>query len=100
LASKEYDLEVSATFAKIPTVPVRFHGSIHDPRMRVRGVDMVLETMQQAGGTVFGLLKGVLMLPAYALIGVGELFGGTEQQQPARTAPLAPLRQGTGNPGQ
>jgi len=101
LASKEYDVEVSVTFAKVPTVPMRFHGSIHEPQMRVRGVDMVVETVQHAGGTIFSLLRGVLMLPAHALIGVTELFGGTEErQQPVRTAPLAPVRQETGNPGQ
>ena len=97
LANKEYDVGVSVTFARIPTVPVRFYGSIYDPRMRVRGVNMVVETVQHAGGTVFNLLKGVLMLPAQALSAIG---GPIDQQQPARTMPLAPVRQGTGNHGQ
>ena len=102
LTNREYDLEVSATFAKVPTVPVRFYGSIYEPRMRVRGMDMVMETVQHAGSTVFSLLRGILMLPAHALSGMS---GAEERLQPARTAPvrtapLAPLRQRTGNPGQ
>ena len=102
LASKDYDVEVSVTFARVPTIPVRFFGSVYEPRMRVRGVDMVTETVQQAGGTVFGLLRGVLLLPAHAVVGVTELFGGgTEsRRRPARTDPIAPIRQQTGHPGQ
>lgn len=101
LANKEYDMEVSVTFAKVPTVPVRFYGSAHAPRMRVRGVDMVVETVQNAGSTVFGLIKGVLMLPANAISGISDLVESREAaKQPARTAPLAPMKQQTGHPGQ
>ena len=101
LNTKDYDIEVSATFAKVPTVPVRFYGSLYAPRMKVRGVDMVVETVQNAGSTVFGLVKGVLLLPAHAVNGISTLIGGDEdKKQPARTAPLAPVRQQTGHPGQ
>ena len=101
LTSRNYDVEVSVTFARVPTVPVRFYGSSYDPRMRVRGVNMVVETVQHAGSTVFGLVKGVLLLPAYAVSGVAELLGGGQRDnQPAQPAPLAPMRQQTGHPGQ
>ena len=101
LNTKDYDMEVSATFAKVPTVPVRFYGSVYAPRMKVRGVDMVVETVQNAGSTVFGLVKGVLLLPAHAVSGISTLIGGEGgKKQPARTMPLAPVRQQTGHPGQ
>ncbi|MCL1939863.1 MAG: hypothetical protein FWG04_04305 [Desulfovibrionaceae bacterium] len=101
LTNRNYDIGVSVTFARVPTVPVRFYGSTYEPRMRVRGVDMVVETVQHAGSTVFGLFKGVLLLPAYAVGGAAELLGGGQRDnQPAKVAPLAPMRQQTGHPGQ
>lgn len=98
LNTKTYDIEVSATFAKVPTVPVKFYGSFNEPRMRVRGVDMVLETVQAAGSTIFGLLKGVLELPGHAVRGIGTLFDTKETNQPP--AVLAPVRESTNRPGQ
>jgi AsmA protein len=99
LNAKTCDFGISVTFAKVPTVPVRFYGSLSTPHMQVRGVDMVVETMQHAGLTVFGLVRGVLMLPAHALQGIGALFenGGAETKAPARTAPV---KDQTGHPGQ
>jgi AsmA protein len=99
LNAKTCDIAVSATLAKVPTVPVRFYGSTRAPRMQVRGVDMVVETVQHAGLTVFGLVRGVLMLPAYAAKGIGTLFdsGETKGKNPPRTAPV---RVQTGRPGQ
>lgn len=92
---KTYDFQVSATFAKVPTVPMRFYGNASEHRMNVRGVDMVVETVQAAGSTVFGLVKGVLSLPAYAIRGIGNLIGGSDQpapkvKQPPRTMPVRP----------
>ncbi len=95
LGSKDYDVGVSVTFAKIPTVPVRFYGSTHAPRMSVRGVDMVVETVQNAGSTVFGLVKGVLLLPVYAVRGISSLVDTPDApaaKKPQRTMPLAPGR--------
>lgn len=101
LTNKTYDIEVSVTFAKVPTVPVRFYGSTANPRMSVRGVEMVVETVQAAGSTVFGLIKGVLSLPGHAVQGIGGLFEkDSKNKRPATTMPLPPVKQQTGRPGQ
>ena len=97
LNTRDMDIQISATFAKVPTVPVRFYGNASAPRMRVRGVDMVVQTMQAAGSTVFGLVRGVLTLPARAASGIGSLFGGSGEKAPdgkkPRVAPrTAPVR--------
>lgn len=100
LTHNTYDIEVSATFAKVPTVPMRFYGNATEHRMTVSGVEMVVETMQAAGSTVFELVKGVLSLPAYAVQGIGSLFEGKKTppppavKQPAVTLPVAPQRSG------
>ena len=100
LAHHTYDIEVSATFAKVPTVPMRFYGNATEHRMNVRGADMVVETVQAAGSTVFELIKGVLSLPSYAVQGIGSLFESEKTpprpavRQPAVTMPVAPQRPG------
>ena len=96
LNSKDMDIAVSVTFAKVPTVPVRFYGNASAPRMRVRGVDMVLQTVQAAGSTVFSLVRGVLELPARAVSGISSLFGSGEKAneaaKPTITPPTAPVK--------
>lgn len=91
---KTYDLDVSATFAKVPTVPMRFYGNASEHRMNVRGADMVVETVQAAGSTVFGLVRGIISLPGHAVRGIGGLFGGEEKgkkvRQPPQTMPISP----------
>lgn len=74
LATSEMDVRVSVTFAKVPTVPVRFYGTTSQPRMQVRGVEMVVETVQAAGVGVFTLVKNVLELPAHAIRGINSLM--------------------------
>jgi hypothetical protein len=54
--------------------------------MRVRGVDMVVETVQAAGFTVFGLVRSVLELPGMAVQGIGGLFGKNEAPVKKRPA--------------
>lgn len=97
LTHKKYDINVSATFAKVPTVPMRFYGNGKENNMSVRGAVMVVETMQAAGSTVFDLVKGVLSLPAYAIQGMGAMFDGNTSskkqkpqvnKQPAVTRPV------------
>jgi hypothetical protein len=83
--TRDLDIKVSVTFAKVPTLPVQFYGNADSPRMNIRGVDMVLETMQAAGSGLFGLIRGVLELPAKAVTGIGSLFEGSGA--PARQAP-------------
>jgi AsmA protein len=85
LNAKTCDFNLSATFAKVPTVPVRFYGSTRAPRMQVRGVDMGVATGQNAGMTVFGLVRGILTLPAHAARGISALFqpGGAEKKKRA-----------------
>lgn len=101
LASKDYDMEVSATFAKVPTVPVRLHGSVYEPKMQVRGANMVVETVQNAGSTMFGLVKGILELPAHAVRGIGSLVGGKDDAKATpKTPKMAPHKNQTGHPGQ
>ncbi|MDR2800424.1 MAG: hypothetical protein LBB52_04050 [Desulfovibrio sp.] len=89
LNTKDLDMEISVTFAKVPTVPVRFYGNASAPRMNVRGVDMVVETVQAAGFGIFGLIRGVLTLPARALSGIGSLFdkGDLSKTQPQSAPP-------------
>ena len=94
LNTRDMDLRISVTVAKVPTVPVRFYGNASAPRMRVRGVDMVVQTVQAAGSTVFGLVRGVFELPGRAVTGIGSLFGsgdkGTSRNGPS-TAPVKPI---------
>ncbi|MDR1686319.1 MAG: AsmA family protein [Desulfovibrio sp.] len=85
LNTRDLDIKISVTFAKVPTLPVQFYGNADSPRMNIRGVDMVLETMQAAGSGLFGLIRGVLELPAKAVTGIGSLFEGSGT--PARQAP-------------
>jgi AsmA protein len=67
LGRRTLDTHINVTIAKVPTVPVRFYGSMDSPSMYLRGAHMVVDTAQAAGGTVFGLLRGILELPARAL---------------------------------
>jgi AsmA protein len=67
LTRRTLDIHLNVTIAKVPTVPVRFYGSMDSPSMYLRGAMMVLDTAQAAGGTVFSLLRGILELPARAL---------------------------------
>ncbi|MDL2290898.1 AsmA family protein, partial [Desulfovibrio sp. OttesenSCG-928-F20] len=94
LRNNNMDFEVSVTFAKIPTVPVRFYGNAASPHMKVRGVDMVVETMQAAGSTILGLVVGVLELPGRAFQGISNLFGGQssgkKNKQAPQTMPVKP----------
>lgn len=78
LRSKDMDIMVNVTVAKVPTVPVRFYGNASAPLMRVRGVDVMLETMKAAGSTVLNLLQGVLELPGRAISGIGSLFSSDD----------------------
>lgn len=87
LTQKTYDFHLSTTFAKVPTVPVRLYGNATEHRMTVRGIDMVVETAQAAGSTVFELVKGVLTLPAHVVRGIGSLFDGKTEQKPAAKKP-------------
>jgi hypothetical protein len=92
LNTRDLDIKVSVTFAKVPTLPVQFYGNADSPRMNIRGVDMVLETMQAAGSGLFGLIRGVLELPAKAVTGIGSLFedsGAPARQAPRRQRPEA-----------
>lgn len=98
LNNRSYDFNLSATFAKVPTVPVRFYGSAGTSHMQVRGVDMVVETMQNAGSTVFGLIRGVLELPAHAVRGISSLFE-KDKEETAPAKPV-PVKIQTGHPGQ
>jgi AsmA protein len=70
LGRRTLDAHLNVTIAKVPTVPVRFYGSLDSPSMYLRGAHMVLDTAQAAGGTVFSLLRGILELPARALSGL------------------------------
>ena len=98
LNNKAYDMDISATFAKVPTVPMRFYGNAREHRMSVRGADMVVETVQAAGSTMFGLVRGIISLPGHAVRGIGGLFGGSDtkkdkqDKQPSRTMPVNPGR--------
>lgn len=76
LGKRETDTEISVTFAKVPTVPVRFYGPFARLRMSISGTDMVVETVQAAGSTVFNLVTGILSLPAQAISGIASAFEG------------------------
>lgn len=99
LNNTTYDFGLSATFAKVPTVPVRFYGSMASPHMQIRGADMVVETVQAAGMTVFGLIRGILELPAHAVRGISSLFDTGDHPVSAPHKP-APVKHQTGHPGQ
>lgn len=97
LITRDMDIQISATFAKVPTVPVRFYGNASAPRMRVRGVDMVVQTVQAAGSTLFGLVRGVLDLPARVVSGIGSLFSDSgpkkkDAKKPRAAPRTAPVR--------
>jgi hypothetical protein len=76
LTRRTLDLHLNVTIAKVPTVPVRFYGSMDSPSMYLRGAMMVVDTAQAAGSTVFSLLRGVLELPARALDSLTSPGGG------------------------
>lgn len=71
--NSELDMTVSVTFAKVPTVPVRFYGRSSAPQMSVQGVNMVVETMQAAGMGIFSLVRNIFELPAHAVRGIDSL---------------------------
>jgi len=73
LATSEMDIGVSVTFAKVPTVPMRFTGTTDKPQMSIKGASMVVETVQAAGVGVFTLIKNVIELPAHAIRGINSL---------------------------
>ena len=80
------DITVNVTLARVPTLPVRFSGTFDAPTMSVNGVQMVLGTAEAAGGAVFSLIRGVLELPARAIMGVGSIVG---QPQNSKSTPNA-----------
>ncbi len=82
LVKRNMDFTINVTLAKVPSVPVRFHGGFDQPSMNVKGAQMVLNTAQNAGSTVLGIFTGVLELPGRALRGVGDLFGGKPAPKP------------------
>ena len=65
---------------------MRFSGTFDAPTMSVNGVQMVLGTAEAAGGAVFSLIRGVLELPARAIMGVGSIVG---QPQNSKSTPNA-----------
>ncbi|MDR1489966.1 MAG: hypothetical protein LBS65_05705 [Desulfovibrio sp.] len=90
LNTKDMDMEISVTFAKVPTVPVRFYGNASAPSMSIRGAVMVVETVQAVGSGIFGLIRGVLTLPAQALSGIGSLF---DKDDPSKAQPQSARHQ-------
>ena len=73
MGNNEMDMTVSVTFAKVPTVPVRFYGRASAPQMSVQGVNMVVETVQAAGMGIFSLVRNIFELPAHAVRGIDSI---------------------------
>lgn len=79
--NNELDMTVSVTFAKVPTVPVRFYGRSSAPQMNVQGVNMVVETVQAAGMGIFSLVRNIFELPAHAVRGIDSLVKKNENKK-------------------
>jgi AsmA protein len=94
--TRDLDIDVSVTFAKMSTVPVRFYGNASEPRMRVRGVEMILQTVQAVGGTVFDVVWGILALPGRAVSGIISFFSSDDTaglpEKPRSMPSTAPVR--------
>lgn len=93
LQRRMLDITVNVTLARVPTLPVRFSGSFDAPTMSVNGVQMVLGTAEAAGGAVFSLIRGVLELPARAIMGVGSIMN--QPQSGKNTPATAPAGKDT-----
>lgn len=82
------DISISATVARVPTIPMRITGNIDSPKMTVRGEAILVENVSSAGSTIFGLVKGILELPLRAVQGMGDLLsGGKKDEAAGRPAP-------------
>ena len=87
LQRRMLDITVNVTLARVPTLPVRFSGPFDAPTMSVNGVQMVLGTAEAAGGAVFSLIRGVLELPARAIMGVGSIVSPQENSKSIPSTP-------------
>ena len=94
------DIKVSVTLAGIPTVPVRFHGPFSTMTMSVQGGNMVVDTAQAAGSTIFNVFRGIIELPIRAVRGVGSLFSsdGSGKKQVYTPQPPSTPRPATPKP--
>lgn len=81
LGLKRIDYTTDITLAKIPNLPIRFHGDLHSPKATVRELGIVTGTIGNIGSGVFGLLEGVLTAPLRVLesLGTGGVHGGDAQ---------------------
>lgn len=67
LVEREIDFRVSATFARIPTVPVAITGKWDDPEVTVDGLSVVPRTIGKLGGGVFSIFKDAFLIPFRAV---------------------------------
>ena len=93
--NRSLDIKVSVTLAGIPTVPVRFSGPFSNMNMSVQGGNMVVDTAQAAGNTLFNVFRGIIELPVKAVRGVGSLFTSGDSGKKKTYTPQSPTEQNT-----
>ncbi len=77
LATETIDAKITATLLGIPEMPVEITGSLRDPQMSYKVAGAVAGTIGNLGGTVLGIVGGVVSAPFKLLFG-----GGDKKQEP------------------
>ncbi|MBG0775301.1 MAG: AsmA family protein [Desulfovibrionaceae bacterium] len=72
LGRETVDYLLNVQMTGIPTFPVHVHGSLNKPHTDIQAAGMITDTAERIGGSVFGLLRGVLTLPFKAIEKVTE----------------------------
>lgn len=98
LGLKRIDYTTDITLAKIPNLPIRFHGDLHSPKATVRELGIVTGTIGNIGSGVFGLLEGVLTAPLRVLESMGA--GGARGDDTGGRSVSPPLGGDGGRPAQ
>ncbi len=72
LGTEEIKAKVIATLFGIPEVPVEISGTLRDPQLSYKVAGAVAGTIGNLGGTVIGIVGGVVSAPFKLLFGSGE----------------------------
>ncbi|MFV0423246.1 AsmA family protein [Oleidesulfovibrio sp.] len=68
------DYTAIVSFARIPSFPVRLRGSMYDPNVNVKHLEILPRTIGNIGGGVFSIIRGIISVPLKA---ADKLIDGT-----------------------
>lgn len=88
LPGNRIDYTIKVIVAETQAYPLRLTGKLNDPNVHLDAPGAALDTALQVGGSMFGIVKGLVLLPFQAV----EKLGG-----PDVLAPLSELGQGVVN---